>query len=245
MVGGAAYAKPGEENYPFRNHFGQCPRILYFFGRSSSFHHPTIPNLFRFLFLAPFCTVSTFLLSGKAPLLIFVIFTGDARYSQIPPYRGTSLIFFLVNGLESLIKRDLLRTSQIDPDLTRCGLGIDANHYLRQLYRRDAIKESLSAALGGIPLAFKSEVEKDLAKFKKFETRVMFVFDGLDLYNFSSKDDKTVKPDPFYTKRKSAWDSWTKLAEKGRYASAEDREALTKQVREAFEAGILFLPSQN
>src|SRR5437762_2851143 len=86
--------------------------------------------------------------------------------------------FFTVHGLEGFIdKNNLIRTAKIDPDLTNCGLGIDANHYLRQLYLRDSIKTSLSSALGGIPFALKAEVEKDLAMFAKSSTKVQFVFD--------------------------------------------------------------------
>jgi hypothetical protein len=157
-----------------------------------------------------------------------------------PFYSERSLICppFPVNGLEGFIEKNLLRTSPLDPDLTKCGLGIDARHYLRQLYQRDSIKSSLSSALGGIPFSFKSEVERDLAVFAKFETKLNFVFDGFDLRHFNlCKDDKSVRPDPFVGKRKHAWETWTRLAEKGRYADAKDREELAKQTREAFEAG--------
>jgi hypothetical protein len=142
-----------------------------------------------------------------------------------------------VNGLDGLIEKHLLRTAQIDAELTECGLGIDASHYLRQLWSRESIKSSFSAALGGIPIAFKTEVEKDLERFKKLKTELKFVFDGLDLYNFNLKDKKNWKTDPSVATRKSAWDAWQKLAEKGRYADAKDREELANQTRDAFEAG--------
>lgn len=155
------------------------------------------------------------------------------------PGSAVNIFFFSVNGLDGLIERtDLPRTDQLDPVLSNCGLGIDASHYLRQLYRRESIKASLSSALGGIPAAFRAEVEKDLAYFKKLKTDPSFVFDGLDLNQFNSKDDKNWKIDPCFAKRRAAWDTWTKLAEKGRYADAKDRDELARQTREAFEAGI-------
>lgn len=122
--------------------------------------------------------------------------------------------------------------------MANCWLGIDATHYIRQLYLRDTIKQSLSSALGGIPFAFKAEVEKDLARFAKLKTKLSFIFDGLDLHHFNSKDDKNMKVDPFVGKRRAAWDAWTKLAEKGRYADAKDREQLAKEAHEAFDSGI-------
>ena len=125
--------------------------------------------------------------------------------------------------------------------MTNCGLGIDASHYLRQLYLRDSIKQSLSSALGGIPFALKAEVEKDLARFAKLGTRLQVVFDGLDLHHINLRDDKSMKGDTFVGKRRAAWDAWTKLAEKGRYADAKDREELAKQAHEAFDAGNFYL----
>ena len=161
------------------------------------------------------------------------------NFSPSSFFKHKSLIsLFTVNGLEGFIDNNLLRTSKIDPDLTNCGLGIDASHYLRQLYLRDSIKSSLSSALGGIPFALKAEVEKDLAMFAKHVTRVQFCFDGLDLYQFNLREDKSMKPDAFVGKRRAAWDAWTRLAEKGKYANAKDREELAKQAREAFDNGI-------
>jgi XPG N-terminal domain len=145
-----------------------------------------------------------------------------------------------VNGLESFIEKNLIRTAPIN-DLENCALGVDAAHFIRTIYSRDSVKSSLSSALGGIPAAFRTEVEKDLAQFEKMKTNLRFVFDGLDLYNFNLKDDKTMRVDPFVAKRKSAWDAWTKLAEKGRYADAKDREDLANQTHEAFNAGIPLL----
>ena len=71
----------------------------------------------------------------------------------------------------------------------------------------------------------------------KSSTKVQFVFDGLDLYHFNSKDDRSMKLDTVVGKRKAAWDAWTKLTEKGRYTEAKDREELAKQAHEAFDAG--------
>jgi hypothetical protein len=118
------------------------------------------------------------------------------------------------------------------------SIGIDATFYLSQLFQRDSIKQSLTAAIGGIPAALKMEVEKDLARFKKLDCDVMFMFNGLDLYNFNLRDEKTLRPDPFVGKRKTAWDAWQRLAEKGRYADGKEREELMKQARVAFEDGI-------
>lgn len=74
--------------------------------------------------------------------------------------------------------------------------------------------------------------------FTKHGTRVQFCFDGLDLYHFNSREDKSVKPDAFVGKRRAAWDAWTRLAEKGRDIDAKDRDELAKQAREAFDIGI-------
>ena len=73
--------------------------------------------------------------------------------------------------------------------------------------------------------------------FAKHGTRVQFCFDGLDLYHFNLREDKTMKPEAFVGKRRAAWDVWTRLAEKGRYADAKDRDELAKQAREAFDNG--------
>ncbi len=145
----------------------------------------------------------------------------------------------LVNGLDPLIERSqLVLSAPCDVDLSNCGLGIDASYYIRQLYKRESIKSSLSSALGGIPTSFKTEVENDLATFKRWGTHLKFVFDGLDLRAFNNKDERTWKVDPMIAKRKAAWDAWTKLAEKGRNAEANERQELAKETREAFAAGI-------
>ena len=126
--------------------------------------------------------------------------------------------------------------------LSSCGLGIDATHYIREVFARDSIKGCLSSAIGGIPTAFRAEVERDLAKFKAWGTDLRFVFDGLDLMHFNTKDDKTWKTDPLIAKRKAAWDTWTKLAEKSRFVDAHERGELAKETREAFEACISLSP---
>ena len=128
-------------------------------------------------------------------------------------------------------------TSPLDDQLTDMSIGIDATFYLSQLFQRDSIKQSLTAAIGGVPAALKMEVEKDLARFKKLNCEVMFMFNGLDLHNFNLRDEKTLKPDPFVGRRKTAWDVWQRLAEKGRYVDAKEREDLAKQARAAFEDG--------
>jgi hypothetical protein len=146
----------------------------------------------------------------------------------------------VVNGLEGLIKNNLLRTSVLDSDLAHCGLGIDASHYIRQLYARDSIRKSLSSGLGGIPLCFRKEVENDLDRFKKLDIGLLVVFDGLDLYNFNLKE-KGMKVDSFVGKRKVAWDSWQRLAERGRFTDGKERSELEKKVYDAFEQGMLFV----
>jgi hypothetical protein len=149
------------------------------------------------------------------------------------------LLITKVNGLNGVLKeKNLLHVGKIDVDITNCGVGIDASVYLRQVYSRDPIKSSLSSALGGIPAALATEVEKDLAQFKKQKVELVFVFEGLDLYNFNHKDDKGWKNDDLVANRKTAWDAWTKLAEKGRYADTKGREELASQAREAFESSI-------
>jgi len=148
----------------------------------------------------------------------------------------------VVQGLQGLIEKSLLDTSPLDDQMTEMSIGIDATFYLGQLFQRDSIKQSLTAAVGGIPAALKMEVEKDLARFKKLDCTVMFMFNGLDLHNFNLRDDKTVRPDPFVGRRKTAWDVWQRLAEKGRYVDAKEREELAKQAREAFESGISLFP---
>jgi hypothetical protein len=145
-----------------------------------------------------------------------------------------------VNGLYGVLtEKNLLHSGKIEVDLTNCGLGIDASVYLRQVYTRDPVKSSLSSALGGIPAALATEVEKDLAMFKRQKVNLLFVFEGLDLYSFNHKDDKGWKNDELVGNRKAAWDAWTKLAEKGRYADTKGREELASQARDAFESSIL------
>lgn len=144
-----------------------------------------------------------------------------------------------VNGLDGLLaEKNLLRTGKIEIELTNCGLGIDASVYLRQVYSRQSIKESLSSAIGGIPAALTREVEDDLAMFKKQKVNLLFVFDGLDLYNFNHKDDRSWRNEDLVSKRKAAWDAWTRLSEKGTSADVRGREELVHHAREAFERGM-------
>src|SRR5262245_23253734 len=138
-------------------------------------------------------------------------------------------ISFLVNGLAGLIeKNQLIRTEDIHT-LEDCGLGIDATHYIHQLYLRPSIKSSLSSALGGIPAAFRKEVEKDLANFQKLKSFVLFVFSSIDLNSLQSRDGKSFKSDPVVDKRRFAWDAWTKMAERERLAQVKEREELTRR----------------
>jgi hypothetical protein len=141
-----------------------------------------------------------------------------------------------VNGLDGFADK-LSKRARMDKELLTCTLGIDATHYLRELYHRDSIMYSLPAAIGGIPPAFKTEVERDLADFAKYNLTVKFVFDGLDLYNFNLKDKKSWKSDPTVGPRNGAWDTWQLLAEKGRFADAEDREKLARRTLKAFAYG--------
>lgn len=117
-------------------------------------------------------------------------------------------------------------------------MGIDASHYIRQLYLRDSIQSSLSVALGGVPIAFKAEVEKDLKVFRQYNITPRFVFDGLDLNHYNSRKDKSIKLDPLVEKRNAAWEAWTNLAEKG---ESKDLPEAEKATRDAFKFGISLL----
>jgi hypothetical protein len=108
--------------------------------------------------------------------------------------------------------------------------------YLNKLWNRPAIKGALSSALGGLPLTFQSEVERDIKELTGYKIRPRFYFDGLDLNHFCSKD-KNYKPDPSVARRRTAWEAWTKLAEKGRYEDAAGRAKLATDTRDAFDAG--------
>jgi len=119
-------------------------------------------------------------------------------------------------------------------------LGIDGNMYLNKLWTRPAVKAGLAPALGGLPTTFRAEVERDINQFKHYKFYVRFIFDGLDLQHFSSKD-KHYRPDPTVGRRRAAWEAWTKLAEKGRFADAADRAELVTATRDAFEAGTTSL----
>lgn len=141
----------------------------------------------------------------------------------------------VVTGLETLTER-LQRSSPLDT-LAQCGLGIDAHHYIRQLYNRDSIKSCLSAGLGGIPTAFRSEVENDLARFAALKIGLRFVFDGLDTYNFNLKDKSKWKEDPSIQVTREAWEAWARLAEKGRYVDSKARAELAKRAHDLFDAG--------
>ena len=148
----------------------------------------------------------------------------------------TAILVGTVIGLQGFIEKHVLRTDSCDV-LENCTLGIDAKNYIRTVYLRDSIKSSLSSALGGIPATFKEEVENDLTLFKKAKINCVFVFDGMDVSLFNSRDEKTMTIDPLFSKRRAAWDAWAKLAEKGRSADAKEREQLLHHVREAFSAG--------
>lgn len=181
-------------------------------------------------------------------ILAFLLYTIYFAYFGFPnklclvphPFQDHLLIppLFAVQGLQGLIEKSLLDTSPLDDQLTEIPLGIDATFYLNQVFQRDSIKQSLTAAIGGVPAALKVEVEKDLARFKSLDCTVMFMFNGLDLHNFNLREDKTVRQDQFVGRRKTAWDVWQRLAEKGRYVDATEREELAKQALEAFESGI-------
>jgi len=108
--------------------------------------------------------------------------------------------------------------------------------YLNKLWTRPAIKTALSSALGGLPTTFQSEVEADIKQLKAYNLNPQFFFDGLDLLHFSSKD-KNYKSDPTIARRRAAWEAWTKLAEKGRFADAADRAELVTATHGAFEHG--------
>jgi predicted transcriptional regulator len=116
-------------------------------------------------------------------------------------------------------------------------LGIDGNMYLDRLWTRPAIKAGLAEALGGLPTTFRSEVERDINQFKQYSWYARFIFDGLDLPHFMAKD-KHYKPDPAAGRRRAAWEAWTRLAEKGRYADVTERAELVTAARDAFESGI-------
>jgi len=193
---------------------------------------------------APFCTSFAFALLS---ILAFNI-----PHSLADPFRiaGFFLLrcqvthltsFFLtistVIGLLEVIERDrkFIKINSIDKELSHVALGIDASHYIRQLYLRDSIQSSLSAALGGVPIAFKAEVEKDLKVFRQYKIIPRFVFDGLDLNHYNSRKDKSIKAGPIVEKRNSAWDAWTNLAEK---AESKDLQETEKATRDAFKAGI-------
>lgn len=112
--------------------------------------------------------------------------------------------------------------------------------YLNQLWARPAIKGALSSALGGLPTAFRTEVERDIKHLKDYNLNPRFMFDGLDLLHFQKvqeRKDKKYKADPTIARRRAAWDAWMKLAEKGRFADAADRAELDAATRDAFEAG--------
>jgi len=108
--------------------------------------------------------------------------------------------------------------------------------YLNKLWTRPAIKTALSSALGGLPTTFQSEVEADIKQLKAYNLNPQFFFDGLDLLHFSSKD-KNYRNDPTIARRRGAWEAWTKLAEKGRFADAADRGEHVTATHDAFEHG--------
>jgi hypothetical protein len=141
-----------------------------------------------------------------------------------------------VNGLAGLIEKNLLRTDNLS-EVDNSGLGIDASHYIRQLFLRPSIRASLSSAIGGVPAAMKAEVNRDMDVLLEQNTVPLFVFDGFDLHAFQAKDNKTFRVDPSVDKRRIAWDEWSKLAEKGPLASAHEREELPRHTREVFENG--------
>jgi hypothetical protein len=143
-----------------------------------------------------------------------------------------------------LIEKNLLRTDELSV-IDNCGLGIDASHYIRQLFLRPTIKASLSSAIGGVPGAMRAEVERDMSILTEQKTVPLFVFDGFDLHAFQGKESKTFRPDPSMERRRTAWDEWLKLAEKGPMAEEKDREAMAQHTREVFENGTAFMTFTN
>jgi XPG N-terminal domain len=150
-----------------------------------------------------------------------------ATYLLIHP----PLLTHTVQGLAGLItKNGFIQTGEIAV-LENCGLGIDATHYLNELYTRPAIKSSLSSAIGGVPSAFRDEVERDIAGFKALGTDLLVVFDGFDLNSLGKEGGGTGVGE---TSRR-VWEEWRRLSEKGKSGTPKDREELTRQTREAFE----------
>lgn len=84
-----------------------------------------------------------------------------------------------ITSLESfLFERKLVSVSQVEI-LQNATLGIDVEHYLGRIYTFK--KEQLLFGIGGVPMSLKAYIESDLAVFKEFNIRPLFVFPGLHI----------------------------------------------------------------
>lgn len=89
-----------------------------------------------------------------------------------------------INSLESfLFERKLVSVSPVEI-LQNATLGIDVEHYLGRIYTYK--KEQLLLGIGGIPVSLKAYIESDLAVFREFNIRPLFVFPGLHIQKSDS-----------------------------------------------------------
>lgn len=98
--------------------------------------------------------------------------------------RSPLVIAMPINSLESfLFERKLVSVSPVEI-LQNATLGIDVEHYLGRIYTYK--KEQLLLGIGGIPVSLKAYIESDLAVFREFNIRPLFVFPGLHIQKSDS-----------------------------------------------------------
>lgn len=89
-----------------------------------------------------------------------------------------------ITSLESfLFERKLVNVSSVEI-LQNSTLGIDVEHYLGRIYTYK--KEQLLLGIGGVPVSLKAYIESDLAVFKEYNIRPLFVFPGLLIHKSQS-----------------------------------------------------------
>ncbi|CAG8489148.1 3402_t:CDS:10 [Paraglomus brasilianum] len=102
-------------------------------------------------------------------------------------------------------ERHLIQTASLT-SLKDVRLGIEGVHWLRKIIQSLG-KDSVTAALGGVPIGLKSAIERELEAIKSYGIQPFFVFNGL---NVIRKDKPFSGEDTRPSKRAQAWDAYEK-----------------------------------
>ncbi|BFZ59465.1 hypothetical protein YB2330_000475 [Saitoella coloradoensis] len=112
-----------------------------------------------------------------------------------------------IRGFDAFCQeRKLIQASNLSM-LKGCSLGIDATYYLQQILTSQQSKEPLTSALGGLPLALRNHINRDLDDFERLNIKPVFVFNGINLLK---KEDPFSRDDKRPSQRTAAWQRYEK-----------------------------------